>query len=163
MESSAEETADREVCWNTFVCRVCAGETQEVSEVAHEIQEFGVFDDSGMAMTMEQIVTQQQQEVFTLKAQVADQSGLADALLAIINHATAQGKKDSLIYVKGLGRPKEISAKKKIFNSGRRRRRQFFTGVITEFEMMLEWSAELAAEITTEFIELEFLPKSSWG
>ena len=35
---------DREVRWNTFVCRVRAGETQEVhlSEVAHNIHEFGV-------------------------------------------------------------------------------------------------------------------------
>ena len=34
---------DCEVCWNTFVCRVCAGETQEehLSEVVHDIHEFG--------------------------------------------------------------------------------------------------------------------------
>ena len=42
--------------------------------------------------------------VITLKAQVADQSGLADAVRAINNFATAQGEKDtpSLIDVKGL-------------------------------------------------------------
>ena len=40
-------------------------------------------------MTMEQVVTEFQQEVFTLKAQVADQSGLADAVRAINNLATA--------------------------------------------------------------------------
>ena len=75
-----------------------------------------------MTMTMEQDVTQIQHEVFTLKAQVADQSGLADAVRVIYKLATAQGMKDtpSLIDVKGFGR----SAKRRIFNSGRRRRRR---------------------------------------
>ena len=43
-------------------------------------------------MTMEQVVTQLQQEVFTLKVQVADQSGIADEARAINNLATAHGK-----------------------------------------------------------------------
>ena len=34
----------------------------------------------------------------------------------------------------------------------------FFAGVIKESEMMLEWSAAQAAEITTELINSEFLP-----
>ena len=61
-------------------------------------------------MTMEQVVTQLQQEVINLRAQVAAESGLADAVRAINNHATAQVRKDtpSLINVKGLGRPKEF-------------------------------------------------------
>ena len=61
-------------------------------------------------MTMEQVVTQLQQEVFMLKAQIADQSGLVDAVRAINNLPTAQGKKDtpSFIDVKGVGRPKEF-------------------------------------------------------
>ena len=33
-----------------------------------------------MSMTMEQVVTQPQQELFTLRAQVAAESGLADAV-----------------------------------------------------------------------------------
>ena len=33
-----------------------------------------------MSMTMEQVVTQLQQELFTLRAQVAAESGLADAV-----------------------------------------------------------------------------------
>ena len=80
-----------------------------------------------MTMTMEQVVTQIQQEVLTLEAQVADQSGLADAARAIKKLAPAQGKKDipSLIDVKGLRRPNESSGKRKDFNSGRRRRRHF--------------------------------------
>ena len=59
-------------------------------------------------MTMEQVVTQLQQELFTLGARVAAESGLADAVRAINDLATAQVRKDtpSLIDVKGLGRPK---------------------------------------------------------
>ena len=66
-----------------------------------------------MTMTMEHAVTQLQQEVFMLKAQVADRSGLADAVRAINNLATAQVRNDtpSLIGVKGLGRPKEFSGR----------------------------------------------------
>ena len=90
-----------------------------MSEVELEIHEF---DFSGMTVTMEQVVTQLQQKVFTLKAQGADQSGLADAVRAINNLATGQVRKDtpSLIDVKGLGRPKEFSGRE---DSGRRRRR----------------------------------------
>ena len=56
-----------------------------------------------MSMTMEQVATQLQQELFTLRAQVAAESGLADAVRAINNLATAQVRKDtpSLIDVKG--------------------------------------------------------------
>ena len=59
---------------------------------------------------MEQVVTQLQREIFTLRAQIADQSGRADAVRAINNLATIQGKKDtpSRIDVKSLGRPKEF-------------------------------------------------------
>ena len=55
-----------------------------------------------MSMTMEQVVTQLQQELFTLRA-----------LVAINNLATAQVRKDtpSLIDVKGLGRPKESTGR----------------------------------------------------
>ena len=62
-------------------------------------------------MTMEQVVTQLQKDACTSKAQVADQSGLADAARAINSLAIAQGKKDtpSLIDVKGLGRLKQFS------------------------------------------------------
>ena len=50
-----------------------------------------------MTMTMEQVVTQLQQEVFTLKVQVAGQSGLGDAVRVINNLAAAQGKKDTRV------------------------------------------------------------------
>ena len=63
-----------------------------------------------MSMTMKQGVTQLQQEVFNLRAQVAE-SGLADAVRAVNNPATAQVGKDtpSLIDVKGLGRTKDFT------------------------------------------------------
>ena len=48
-----------------------------------------------MSMTMEQVVTQLQQELLTLRAQVAAESGLADAVRAINNLATAQVRKDT--------------------------------------------------------------------
>ena len=64
-------------------------------------------------MTMEQVATQLQQELLTLRAQVAAESGLADAVRAINSLATAQVRKDtqSLIGVKDLGRPKEFSGR----------------------------------------------------
>ena len=112
---------------------------------------------------MEQVVLQLQQELFTLRAQVAAESGLADAVRAINNLATAQGKKDtpSPIGVKGLGRPKEPSGKEEDFQQWSKKSETFFAGVIQASEMMLEWLAEQAAEITTELIDLEFLPTST--
>ena len=56
-------------------------------------QEIHDCDDSGMTMTVKQVVSQLEQEVFTLKDQVADHSGLLDAIRAINNLATAQGKR----------------------------------------------------------------------
>ena len=68
------------------------------------------FRGGAMSMTMDQVATQLQQELFTLRAQVAAESGLADAVRAINSLLTAQVRKDtpSLIDVKGLGRPKEF-------------------------------------------------------
>ena len=48
-----------------------------------------------MSMTMEQVVTQLQQELFTLRAQVAAESGLADAVRAINYLATTRVRKDT--------------------------------------------------------------------
>ena len=112
-----------------------------------------------MSMTMEQVVTQLQQELFTLRAQVAAESGLADAVRAINNLATAQVRKDtpSLIDVKGLGRPKESTGREEDFHQWSKKTEAFFAGVIKESEM-LEWAAEQPTEITTTAIDLEFLP-----
>ena len=68
-------------------------------------------DDSGMSLTMEQVVTLFKQEIITLRAQVADRTGLADAVRAMNSLETAEVRKDapSLIDVKGLGRPKDLT------------------------------------------------------
>ena len=113
-----------------------------------------------MSMTMEQVVTQLQQELFTLRAQVAAESGLADAVRATKKSRDSSVRKDtpSLIDVKGFGRPKEFTGREEDFQEWSKKTEAFFAGVIEESEMMLEWAAEQATEITTTAIELEFLP-----
>ena len=98
-----------------------------------------------------------------MKAQVDDQTGFAEAVRAINNLATAQARKDTrcLIDVKGLGCPMELSDRDEDFQQWSKKTEAFFGGVIKESEMMVVWSAEQAAEITTELIDLEFLPTST--
>ena len=60
--------------------------------------------------------------------------------------------------MRGLGRPKEFSGKEKDFEQWSKKTEAFFAGVIKESEMMLEWAAEQATEITTTAVDLEFLP-----
>ena len=97
-----------------------------------------------LTLTIERVVTQLQQDVITSKAQVADPSGLAEAVRAINNLATAQVRNDtpSLIDVRGLGRTKEFTGHKKDFQQWSKKTEAFFAGVIKESEMMLEWAAE---------------------
>ena len=113
-----------------------------------------------MSMTMEQVVTQLQQEVSNLRAQVTAESGLAVAVRAINNLATAQVRQEtpSLIDVNGLGRPKEFTGREEDFQQWSKKTEAFFAGVIMESEMMLEWAAEQPKEITMTAIDLEFLP-----
>ena len=113
-----------------------------------------------MSMTMEPVVTQLQRELFNLRAQVAAESGLADAVRAINNLATAQVGKHtpSLIDVKGLGRPKEFTGREEDVQQWSKKTEAFIAGVINESEMVLEWAAEQPTEITTTAIDLEFLP-----
>ena len=103
-------------------------------------------------------MTQLQQESFTLRTQVAAESGLADAVRAINSLATARVRKDtpSLIDVKGLGRPKDFTGREEDFQQWSKKTEAFFAGGIKE--MMLEWAAEQPTEITTTAIDLEFLP-----
>ena len=105
-------------------------------------------------------MTQLQQELCTLRAQMAAESGLADAVRAINDLATAQVRKDtpSLIDVKGLGRPKEFTGREEDFQQWSKKTEASFAGVIKEAEMMLEWAAEQSTEITMTAIDLEFLP-----
>ena len=65
------------------------------------------------------------------------------------------------IDVKGLGRPKDLSGKKEDVLQLSKKTEAVFAGVIQESEMMLEWSAQQGAEITTELIDLEYLPTST--
>ena len=89
-----------------------------------------------MTTTMEQVVTRLRQEVFTFKAQVADQSGLQEAV-----------------------RTTTISRQEEDSQQWSKKTEAFFACMIKESEMMLEWSAEQALEITTTTaIDLEFLP-----
>ena len=136
------------------------GETQEehLSGIRWNVVTCRIAERLGMSMTMEQVVTQFQQEFFTLLAQVAAESGLADAGRAINNLATAQVWKDtpSLIDVKGLDRPKEFTGREEDFQQWSKKTEAFFAGVIKESEMTLEWAAEQPTEITTTAIDLEF-------
>ena len=62
---------------------VCAGTCLLVESLKRRRTICGTSVSEGaMSMTMEQVVAQRQQEVFTLKAQVADQSGLTEAVRA---------------------------------------------------------------------------------
>ena len=99
---------------------------------------------SGMSLTIEEVVAQLHQEVITLKAQVDDQTGLAEA--------------PSLIDVEGLGRPKEFIGKEEDVGQWSKKTEAFIAGVTKESEMMLEWSAEQATDITHKLIDLAFLP-----
>ena len=79
-----------------------------------------------MSLTIEHAVTELQQEVITLKARVADQTGLAGAVRAINNLATAPVRTHapSLIGVKCFGRPKEFTDKEEDFQQCEKRRKR---------------------------------------
>ena len=85
-----------------------------------------------MSMTMERVVTLLPQELFTLRAHVAAESGLADAVRAINNLVTPQVREESpsLIDVKGLGRPKEFTGREEDFQQWSKKTEAFFAGVI---------------------------------
>ena len=112
-----------------------------------------------MTTTMEQMVIQLQQELFTLKAQVVARVQIASAAQARLL-TTAQARKDapSLINTNDSGCPKEFSGKEEDLQQWSKETKAFFAGVIKESEMMLEWAAEQTTEISTEFIDPEFLP-----
>ena len=116
-----------------------------------------------MSMTMSQVATQLQQVLFTLRTQVAAESGLGDAMRAINNLATAQVRKDtpSLIDVKGLGRPKELSDKAEDSSTVVEEDGCSLAGVINDSGMMFEWAAEQTTDITTELVDREFLPTAT--
>ena len=92
-----------------------------------------------MSTTMEKVVTQLQQELFTLRVQDTP----------------------TLIDVKGFGRPKEFSGRGEDFQQWSKKTEAFFAGVIKESEMILEWTAEQTIDITTTVVDLEFLPSET--
>ena len=78
-----------------------------------------------------------EQELFALRAQVTARPGLAEAVQAINNLATAQVRKEtpSLFDVKGLGRPKEFTGRDEDFQQWSKKTEAFFAGVIKESDM----------------------------
>ena len=70
-----------------------------------------------MSTTVKQVVTQLQQELFSLRARVASQVKAAEAVQALNNLATAEVRKDTtrLIDEKSLGRPEDFSGKEEDF------------------------------------------------
>ena len=98
-----------------------------------------------------------------MKARFAGQIGLAEAVCAVSNLATAQVRKDtpSLIDVKGVGRPKELIGKEEDVQQWPKKTEAFFAGVTKGSEILLDWSAEQVTEITQELIRLEFLPAAT--
>ena len=72
-----------------------------------------------------------------LRPEVAAESGLAEAMRAINNLATAQVRKDtpSLIDVKGLGRPKEFTGRQEDFQQWSKKTEAFFAGGIKESDL----------------------------
>ena len=88
--------------------------------------------------------------MITIKAQVADQTGLAV-------------RKDtlSLMDVNGFTRLKEFLGNEEDFQRWSKKTDALFAGMIKESEMMMEWSAEQVTEITMEHVELEFTPTTT--
>ena len=85
-----------------------------------------------MMTTMEQAVTQLQQEQFTIRAQITSRVQIAESVRAIDNFTTAQAQKyaPNLIDVNGVGRPREFSGKEEDFQQWAKKTETFFAGVI---------------------------------
>ena len=100
-----------------------------------------------MSMTMEQAVAQLQQEVFTLRAPVAAESGLG------MQSRSQQSRMPKLRN----GKAKNPLAEEH-FQQWSKKTETFSAGVVKESQMMLGWAAEQRTEITQEAVDLEFLP-----
>ena len=138
---------DREVCWTAIAGSCVAKRRRSIR---------GTYDDGASCDAASTRAVQS-------SSSVTAQSGLAEAVRAINNLATAQVLKDtpSLIGANGLGRPKEFSGRKEDFQQWFKKTEAFSAGVIQESDMMLEWAAEQTTEITTELINREFLPTAT--
>ena len=96
-----------------------------------------------MTTTLEQAVSQIQQELLAIRAQLASRV-----------HEDIPNPID----VNSHGRPKEFSGKGEDFQQRSRELQTIFAGEIKESEMMLEWAADQMTEITTNAIDLKFMP-----
>ena len=90
---------------------------------------------------------------------MAAESGLADAVRAVGNLATAPVRKDtpSSHRCERSGTSEGITGREEDNQQWSKKTEAFFAGVIMESEMLLEWAAEQPTEITTPAIDLEFL------
>ena len=134
-------------CWIVIACRAC------VWKLCRDTQEDTCGTSSwggAMTTTMEQVVTQLQQEplLFELKS------------LHNLDWQMQCRWSTTLPQLK-FGRPKEFCGKKKGFQQWSKKTEAFFAGVIKESEMMLECAAEQSTEITTELINRDFLPTAT--
>ena len=118
-----------------------------------------------MTTTLEQAVSQIQQELLTIRAQIASRGQTSEAARETDNLTTAQAHEDALnpIDVNSQGRPKEFPGKEEDFQQWSRELQAFLAGEIRESEMVLEWAADQTMEITTTAIDLDFLPTGMNG
>ena len=148
---------DREICWTVIAGSVaCCTVTRRKSTR-------GTSSRGGAMTTMEQVVSQMQQELLTIRAQIAPRVQMSEAVHAadILTAAQAHEDAPNLIDVNSQGRPKVFSGKEEDFQPWAKKMEAFFAGVIKELEMMLWWAADKTMKITTVAIDLEFLPTNS--
>ena len=105
--------------------------------------------------TMEQAVDQSQQELVTVRAQIASRVHMSEAVHAADNLTTVHAQEDppSTIDVNSRDRLKEFSGRGEDFQLWARTTEAFFAGVIMVSEMTME--------ITMTPIDLEFSPTDS--
>ena len=96
-----------------------------------------------MTTTLEQAVSQIQQEILAIRAQLASR----------VHEDTPKP-----IDVNSQGCPKEFSGKEEDCQQWTREVQTFLAGEIKESEMMLEWAADHMTEITMNAIDLKFMP-----
>ena len=139
---------DREVFWTVIAGSRLLAEPAWRSRDVKRRRRTGGTSSRGAPMptTMKHVVTQLQQQLFSLRAQVTAQSGLADAVRAINNLAAAQVWKNtpSLIDVNGLGRPRELSGKEEDFQQWSKKTTDFFAGDlgVRDDVVVCSWTAD---------------------
>ena len=117
-----------------------------------------------MTTTLDQAVSPNQQELITIRAQIASRVPLSESVHATDNLTTAQSFEDGLgmasrsINTNDVGRTKEFSGTEEDFQHWSEDIKAFFAGMIKESEMMLDWAADQTMEISTTAIDLDFLP-----